>query len=810
MGTLPRLATHQADDRQSEAAASAYSLYDYIVADELGGEDALDNLRRRAWDRGIRLACDMVPNHVGIYSKWVIEHPDWFLQRDHPPFPAYQFTGEDLSHDGRVGLFIEDGYWDRRDAAVVFKRVDNATGETRYIYHGNDGTNMPWNDTAQLNYLIPQVREAVIQTIVHVARQFPVIRFDAAMTLAKKHYQRLWFPRPEEAGAIPSRAEEGMSRHEFDAAFPAEFWREVVDRVNSEAPDTLLLAEAFWLMEGYFVRTLGMHRVYNSAFMNMLKMEENSKYRDTVKNVLEFSPEVLKRFVNFMNNPDEETAIEQFGKGDKYFGVAMMMVTMPGLPMFGHGQVEGFREKYGMEYRRAYWDEHVDDEMVYRHETEIFPLMRKRYLFSESGNFAFYDFRPPEGHVDENVFAYSNRANGERALILYNNAYNTTHGTIHTSTAINAGGESETNLVRRTLGEALELRTDDGCYYVFRDHRAKLEYVRSGRELAHEGITVTLHAYEYRAFLDFKEVWDRDGAWAKLAAELKGDGVPNMGRRYRTIVLEPLTAAFQRVMNGPFIKALLPGATGKKAKTARKQFVESMHDFLVTLEEYVPRPLDPDIVLGETLRTLDEVYQVHAWLEEADNTTPAAQSLRLLMPDTGRTKDRGWAIPVIWAVLRPLGQALGADEQNAGNQDWMSDWLLTGVVARALAELGSEDWEAAEEAELAGLMLRYGALPSIQTVSERGEVIDRMFRDSPVRDFLYINRAEGVWWLNKEQYDSLMGWLLFCAVSDCLRTTAEADVLAQNLQELHHHVQELLAAAASAEYRVEPLVDILT
>jgi len=27
-------------------------------------------------------------------------------------------------------------------------------------------------------------------------------------------------------------------------------------------------------MEGYFVRTLGMHRVYNSAFMNMLRDED--------------------------------------------------------------------------------------------------------------------------------------------------------------------------------------------------------------------------------------------------------------------------------------------------------------------------------------------------------------------------------------------------------------------------------------------------------------------------------------------------------------------------------------------------------
>ncbi len=307
-----------------DALSSAYSLYDYVIAADLGGENALQNLKERAWRRGIRLACDMVPNHTGIYSRWTLEHPDWCIQLPYSPYPSYSFTGPDLSFDGRVSLVIEDGYWERRDAAVVFKYVDHrAGGQARYIYHGNDGTSTPWNDTAQLNYLIPEVREAVIRTILHVARQFPIIRFDAAMTLSKKHYQRLWFPQPGHGG-VPSRSEHGMTREEFEAAFPQEFWRELVDRAAVEAPDTLLLAEAFWLMEGYFVRTLGMHRVYNSAFMNMLKMEENAKYRQTVKNVLEFNPEVLKRFVNFMNNPDERTAVEQFGKEGKYFGAAVL------------------------------------------------------------------------------------------------------------------------------------------------------------------------------------------------------------------------------------------------------------------------------------------------------------------------------------------------------------------------------------------------------------------------------------------------------------------------------------------------------
>ena len=70
-----------------EAIASAYSLYDYEIAADLGGNEALEHLRERAWKRGIRLASDMVPNHTGLYSRWVIEHPDWFVQLDYPPLP---------------------------------------------------------------------------------------------------------------------------------------------------------------------------------------------------------------------------------------------------------------------------------------------------------------------------------------------------------------------------------------------------------------------------------------------------------------------------------------------------------------------------------------------------------------------------------------------------------------------------------------------------------------------------------------------------------------------------------------------------
>ena len=86
----------------ADAVASAYSLQSYDIANDLGGWDALNNLRARAWQRGIRLSADMVPNHMGIDSNWVMEHPDWFLSVDQPPYPSYTFNSENLSDDSRV------------------------------------------------------------------------------------------------------------------------------------------------------------------------------------------------------------------------------------------------------------------------------------------------------------------------------------------------------------------------------------------------------------------------------------------------------------------------------------------------------------------------------------------------------------------------------------------------------------------------------------------------------------------------------------------------------------------------------------
>ena len=795
-----------------EAVPSAYSLYDYQIADDLGGQEAFGNIKDRAWQRGIRLASDMVPNHVGIYSRWVVEHPDWFVSLDHNPFPWYTFDGTDLSHDGRVSIQIEDHYYDRTDAAVVFKRKDKYTGSEQYIYHGNDGTSMPWNDTAQLNYLNPEVREAMIQTIIHVAKQFPVIRFDAAMTLTKKHFQRLWFPEPGTGGAIPTRTEHSTTHAMFNELMPDEFWREVVDRIAIEAPDTLLLAEAFWLLEGYFVRTLGMHRVYNSAFMNMLRDEENGKYRTVMKNTLEFDPEILKRFVNFMNNPDERTAVDQFGKDDKYFGVCTMMVTLPGLPMFGHGQIEGYSEKYGMEYRRAYWEEIPDQYLIKRHEREIFPLLHKRYLFAGVEHFLLYDFFTAEGPVNEDVFAYSNRNGKELGLFVFNNKNTIAKGWIRTSVAYLAREESTTTkqLAQKTLSQGLATTNDEGCFTIFRDHTSKLEYIRENRELSGKGLFVEVGAYNYHTFLDFREV--RDNEWshyAMITGYLNGRGVPNIEESMQELFLQPIHNRFKDLVNASLFQKLM--AANKKLVSAdmplaayeiAHEIEEKVVALLREIKHFTSCTGNETTLAKEITAKLNLVLSLPHLPHGLPATATDTKHITLRSPNAAHFG---------WLFVHSLGSILD-EEDMAGQQSrgWIDEWMLDRIFKSAFDELGLDDKDTWE-----GLLL-IKIFTAHQNWNRHGEklnayrVLESFMNDGEVQQFLQINRYKEILWFNKETFELLLSWMLFTGVIGITATEEkEKNEHFLAIKDLQGIIEKLHQAAIQSQYQVGQFVELI-
>jgi glycosidase len=823
---------------QTDAVASAYSLRDYRIAEDLGGEAAYRNLRDRASAKGIRLASDMVPNHMGIDSTWVMEHPEWFLSRPESPFPVYRFEGPDLSNDSRYEIKIEDHYFDQTDAAVVFRLKERNSGHAEFVYHGNDGTTFAWNDTAQLDYSKAVVREQVMQTILNVARLFPIIRFDAAMTLAKKHVQRLWFPLPGVGGSIPSRAEDAMTNEEFDALMPNEFWREVVDRVAVEVPGTLLLAEAFWLLEGYFVRTLGMHRVYNSAFMNMLRDEENAKYRSYLKKTIEFDPDILKRYVNFMSNPDERTAVDQFGSGDRYFGVATLLATIPGLPMFGHGQVEAFTEKYGMEYKQARFDEYPNEDLVARHQREIAPLLKNRKLFAESANFVLYDFWTPDGTVDENVFVYSNRLGDERAIIFFNNRYGGTTGTIHISAESMDKGSG--TLRTRRLSEALYIQSDDAIVIAYKDTVTGLEYLRRSRSFDYEGLSVELRAYQYIVLQGWRELRSTaEQPWDRLCDALQGSGVYSVDEALSKLRLLPLHESLRRMLAVSCIQTIAeigrvrpprvqdePAPKMPDAKAAKKvaavaaktgptlvppvpepldsrlrPFFEKAVGFLEAIRPFEPTVLEEPRLSEQVERSIEAMLLLPSLLKIDETVWPKIAYTILPVHSPEDVGVPMWSQIAAWSVLRSFGPET---KQATALFDQLQ---LRASLAETFSSLGLEGENAWRAAARVRLLLSHrpeGVLGSLNSLLGSTD----FWQDPDVRWLAGVGSFEGKIFFNKEAFEELVVWLSLPDFIARRTEIAQAPTKAA-VSKAAQPLQDIFEVADASGYELQKLIGLL-
>ena len=759
-----------------DAVASAYSLKDYDISPDIGGWEAVENLRVRCRRRGIRLASDMVPNHTGIDGNWVYEHPDYFISQSYSPFPSYTYNGPDLSHNPDWEVKLEDHYYNGTDAAVTFRMRNRHTGETRYVFHGNDGTTMPWNDTAQLDYLNPVTREAVIQKILHVARNFPIIRFDAAMTLAKRHIERLWYPKPGTGGDIAGRAEHSMDEREFNRRIPEEFWREVVDRVAKEVPDTLLLAEAFWMMEGYFVRTLGMHRVYNSAFMNMLKNQENQKYRDSIKKTLEFEPEILKRYVNFMNNPDEDTAIAQFGSDDRYFGVATLLATLPGLPMIGHGQIEGYREKYGMEYQRAYFDEKPNGWLIDQHERRIFPLLRKRYLFANVDNFNIYDCYGPNG-VEESVYAFVNGSGNERTLVLVNNRYERIYGTISVSAPKLKKNGEERKMVRTNLAENLNLNFGSRNYCLMDCFSDGLTYIIPSINLF-DGFSFGLNGYEARVFWNIREVEDTDGCIESLHKEYGERGIKDINKAIAMMRLKPVYNVMESLRDEKFLSLVKDITSGVSEKEGERELLLSLAEVYSTLFEAYP-DMD-EAVKGQMGAVPSDV--------EAQPVIKLVKALSKAFGAKGAKALRSWnsldeTIHILITsafILIPFAK----EKTPKALMEVADRLMLDEFFSSYTGELGLDDNQKRALSHEAALLVSALVHYREEDIGDTPvALLSCLLNDNGVMNLVQCNEYQGTVWYNKE---SMQRAIMVCTLAYSVtqeRTAKDSDLFARTLLE---------------------------
>jgi hypothetical protein len=506
-----------------------------------------------------------------------------------------------------------------------------------------------------------------------------------------------------------------------------------------------------------------------------------------------------------MNNPDERTAVDQFGKGDKYFGICALMVTLPGLPMFGHGQVEGYGEKYGMEYRRAYLDEHPDMDLVARHEREIFPVTHQRYLFSGVENFLLYDFFRENGAVDEDVFVYSNGLNGRRALVVFLNKYASAQGWIRVSAA--ALDKSSGQQRQKSLGDGLALHNDDRHYVIFHDQISGLEVLLKSQELHQKGMFFDLHAYQCRVFTSIQEVEeDEFGSWGRLYGEIGGQYVRDVFHQFRLVRFRGLHKAARELLGAEFLLDEEDGAFDRQVTAALNRLEPAIRQLMDGICAVGGLPLDRvDLATHAARQSLDLLlrmeageapspyYATRVWREQIDN-------LQGLL-----TGEHDRKAHFVWACLHQIHLLVESGTPET-TRAWMDEFVLTEPVRDVLR---SENWAETEINDLLGRLTQSFRLQDDLLVGEGGahEYLTHLFNDAEAGRMLGVNSADGVLWYRKEALEEWINHLELVTFDRAV--TMEGMTYSEKLELLQGKPEMIRAIRERAEgsnYQVDNLL----
>lgn len=251
---------------------SYYSISDYTaVNSEFGTLDDFRAVVDQAHRLGMKVILDWVANHTSRDAVWVEAHPDWYVR--------------------------------------------DSLGELNVMYD--------WTDIAQLDYSKPEMREAMIESMLFWVRETGIDGF-----------------RCDVAGELPTN-----------------FWVAAKDSLVALKPDIFMLAEAEKpelnesLFDAYYAWDF--HHRMNAVAQGV---EDVDSLRASFNRMTDrFAPDAIPMF--FTSNHDENswngTEFERMGEAVRSF--AVLTYLLPGMPLIYSGQDAGF------DHRLAFFEKDLID-----------------------------------------------------------------------------------------------------------------------------------------------------------------------------------------------------------------------------------------------------------------------------------------------------------------------------------------------------------------------------------------------------------------------------------------------------------------
>jgi RNA polymerase sigma factor (sigma-70 family) len=325
------------NNEKLERTASAYSITEYEISHDLGGEEEFKDLVRRANEMGLSIMLDIVVNHMAADTPLLASHPEYFMSPLSQKLPGG--TAENMIEQHKDKLRLEP----RKDIAPIFQActadlaadapVPAPTLENVFFYGAAPYLSLdpPWTDTVNFNYAIPAMRQYMKEVIFKAAEltNGGGLRFDLVFYAFRDHIRWSWFRH--------------LSDEEFDAIYPSqeEFWGNIIPELKRKYPNIILLAEMYGSRrQGDLTAQMGFDYYYEDYFRFCLL---DRKVQD-LKNFLRGYVSYLGKtnFIKFLENHDIADRItSKLGK-EASLAAATLLYTLPGTALVYHDQEKGY------------------------------------------------------------------------------------------------------------------------------------------------------------------------------------------------------------------------------------------------------------------------------------------------------------------------------------------------------------------------------------------------------------------------------------------------------------------------------------
>ncbi|MXS86142.1 alpha-amylase [Nitrosomonas sp. HPC101] len=311
------------DLTETDICGSPFAVTRYQVAEKLGGNAALQQLRSKLNARGLRLMLDFVPNHTALDHAWAQTHPEFYIHG----------TREDLAREPQNYIALGS---------------DAADSAPQIFAYGRDPYFAGWPDTLQLDYSNPAVHQAMQAELLNIAQLCDGVRCDVAMLLLPKIFERTW-----QRSASP-------------------FWPSAIQTIRAQFPDFLFLAEVYWDL-GWALQQDGFDYAYDKRLYDRLLAQTAHPVHAHLTADLDYQ----RKLARFLENHDEQRAATAFPAAI-HQAAAITTYLSPGLRFFQAGQLTGKRIHTSIHLCRAL-EESIDPELNIFYQ-QLLQILRKPLL----------------------------------------------------------------------------------------------------------------------------------------------------------------------------------------------------------------------------------------------------------------------------------------------------------------------------------------------------------------------------------------------------------------------------------------------